>query len=231
MEINMKRTLKTAVLGTALCLSACLLFSCGGSAQTAEYYEAVKTACESALTKESGEILIYESITADTDIENGYKNGSRETYIRFDGTEAPDFEMSVTDTFAGEDEPALYELIKDGDMILELVDGQGSIVTDVELPDIFENFRVDFEADDIKNAEVELRDKGIKCYKLTMKPSFVDSFDGETDGASSDYTAVTYSFYIDSVKRLEKVVCEMAVTVTVGDQTQQVVRVIDSEIA
>lgn len=218
---------KITFLGAVLCLAVTLLFSCTASSEAAEYYDIIKASCESALSKESGEILIYESITADTDLENGYKSGSTETYIYFSGSESPDFEMTVTDS----SENGTYQLFKDGETVIELFDGEGSIVTDKELPDLFENFRVEFTADDIKKAETEQREKGVKCYKLTMKPSFVDRFDGEADGVSSDYTAITYSFYIDSVKRLEKIVCEMTVTVTADGQTQQVVRVIDSEIA
>ena len=223
----MKRTKKITFLGTALCLAVTLLFSCTAGSEAAEYYDIIKASCESALSKEIGEILIYESITTDTDLENGYKSGSSETYIYYSGSESPDFEMTVTDS----GESATYQLFKNGETVIELVDNEGSVVTDKELPDLFENFRVNFTAEDIKKAEAEQHEKGVKCYKLTMKTSFVDSFDSEADGVSSDYTAVTYSFYIDSLKRLEKIVCEMTATVTADGQTQQVVRVIDSQIS
>ena len=231
MENMMKRIQKTAVFATALCLAVSILASCGSKVDVAEYYELIKTSCNSALAIESGEILVYESITADSDMENGYATGSVETYVRFEGNETPDFELSSTKITASTGDYEFYELIKDGDTVIELIDGEGKFAENVQLPDIFENFRVEFTAQDVKSIEIEQREKGVKCYKLIMKSAYIDSFDTETAEVSSDCTALTYSFCIDSLKRLEKVVCEMTLTVSANGQTQKVVRVIDSEIA
>ncbi len=227
----MNRTVKFAAVGAAACILSASLFSCGGGADKGECYELIKSSSEVATALEVGEILIYESVTADVDIEEYYAGGTSETYIRFTGGENLDFELS-TSTAVDADSPAsTYELIKSGDTVFELYDGVGNVVENPELPDIFANFRVNFTSDDIKKVEVETGLKGVKAYKLTMTKAYINGFDSKTEDAHTDCTGITYTYYLDTHGELEKVVCETKISVTAGDKTQTVVKVTDSAIA
>ena len=227
----MNRTVKIAALVTALCLVSASLFGCNGNAEKAEYFELIKTSSEAAVALESGEILVHESITADVEIEGVNNSGNSETFIYFTNGEVPDFELRATTSIGVDGAAKQYELIKDGDTVLELVDGVGDFVSEKELPDIFANFRVDFELNDIKTVVVESELKGVKVYKLSMTKAYADEFDSEVDGVNTDCTDIAYSYYIDSRGTLQKVVCETASTVTVGGQSQSLVSVVDSAIA
>lgn len=227
MEIKMNRIFKIAALGAAVCVLSASLFSCGGDAQNDEYFAAVKNGSELATALDAGEILVHESITASEDIEGGYANGTSETHIRFTGE---NFELKST-LSSGENDSSTYELIKDGDTVIELKNGEGELVTDVELPDVFATFRVDFTAEDIEDVAVETELKGVKSYKLRMTKSYVNGFDSDTEGVVTDCTDVVYTYYITPRGELEKVVSEKSLTVTVGDKAQSVVKVVDSAIA
>ncbi len=229
-KIPMNRIVKLAVLSTAVCALSGMLFACGNDAEINQYYEIVKLGSESAVALDVSEILVHESVTADKDIEGCYLNGTSETYIHFIGDDASDFELNSISSF-GEGDAVTYELIKNDDMILELYNGSGNLVDDAVIPDFFENFRLGFTAQDIKRIDVGVELKGVKSYKFTMSKAYINSFDSEADGVATDCTDVSYTYYIDPYGVLEKVVSETALTVTYGDKTQNVVRVIDSAIA
>ena len=227
----MNRTVKFAAIGAAVCILSASLFSCGGGVDKGECYELIKASSEAAAALEAGEILIYESVTADVDIEDCYTGGTTETYIRFTGGEALDFELSSSKAVSIDSPATTYELIKSGDTVFELYDGVGKMLENPELPDIFENFRVNFTAEDIKKVEVETGLKGVKAYKLTMTKAYINSFDSKTESAQTDCNGITYTYYLDPHGELEKVVCETLVSVKAGDKTQTVIKVTDSAIA
>lgn len=195
-----------------------------------EYYDVVKASSEWAVSLESGEILVHESVTVDENIEGGYVNRSSETYVRFSGENASDFELKSTSSVDGA-ESVTYELIKDGDRILALENGEGDFVDGAEVPDIFENLRVEFEATNIKDASVEIGLKGVKSYKLTMNKEYTDSFDSETDGVLYDCTGLIYTYYVNPHGELEKAVYETTASITCGDMVQNVVTVVDATVA
>lgn len=227
----MKKTVKIASLGMAVCLAAASLFACGDKTQITDTYAIIKESTDKALGIESGEILIYEMNTASEDFEGYVLNTSTETYIRFNGTEAPDFDLNATSVVTATGESTTYELIKDGENVLELTNGEGSFVEDAVLPDIFETFRLDFDEGDIKSVEIVRMEKGVQLYELTMTSKYADKFDTEADGASTDCTGVVLAYYIDSVKNLQKLVCEYTSTVTVDGVSKQVVKAVDAQIA
>ncbi len=227
----MSKTVRIAALGASLLLAASALFSCGNNGQIADSYEIIKESTDKALAIESGEILVYEMNTAAKDIEGYSLNSSSETYIRYTGTESPDFDLNATKTDIASGETEAYELIKDGDSVLELFNGQGEFVEDAEIPDIFELFRVEFGTSDIKSVEVVRMEKGVQLYSLTMSEKYANKFDTEADGVVTDCTGVVLSYYINSVKELQKVVCEYTSTVTVNGESAEVVKAIDAQIA
>lgn len=227
----MNKTVRIASFGAAVCLAAASLFACGNKTLITDTYTIIKESTDKALSIESGEILIYEISTADKNIEGHSLNGSTETYIRFTGTEDPDFDLTATidDTLIGE--TTTYELVKDGETVIELVDGNGSFAPDADIPDIFETFRLDFTVSDIKNVEVTPTEKGIQLYKLTMSKDYANKFDTEADGVATDCTDVVLAYYIDAVKNLQKLVCEYTLTVTVDGTAVNVVKAVDAQIA
>ncbi len=227
----MNKNVRIAALGAAVCLVASSFFACGSKALITDTYTIIKDSTDKALSIESGEILIYEMNTAEKDIEGHPLNVSTETYIRFTGTENPDFDLNATTDVTATGECTTYELVKDGDTVLELIDGSGSFAPDAEIPDIFEMFRLDFSEEDIKSVELTPTEKGIQLYKLTMSKQYADKFDTEADGVTTDCTEVVLAYYIDAVKNLQKLVCEYTSTVTVDGTSVQVVKAVDAQIA
>ena len=227
----MSKTVRIAALGATVLLAVSAFLACGGNAQITDSYKIIKESTEKALENESGEILVYEMNTAAKDIEGYSLNTSSETYIRYTGTESPDFDLNATRTDIASGETEAYELIKDGDNVLELLNGQGEFVEDAELPDIFELFRVEYDTSDIKSVEIKYMEKGVQLYALTMSGKYADKFDTEADGVVTDCTGVVLSYYINSVKELQKVVCEYTSTVTVNGESAEVVKAIDAQIA
>ncbi len=227
----MKKNVRIAALGISLLLAASAAFACGDNGQTAEAYTIIKESTDKALSIESGEILIYEMNTADKDFEGYALNKSSETYIRFTGTEDPDFNLSATITAVDAGQADTYELIKDGENVLELTNGEGAFIEDAVLPDIFELFRLEYDVKDIKSVEVVWLEKGIQLYSLTMNSQYANKFDITEDDMTTDCTDVVLSYYINSVKELQKVVCEYTSTVTVNGESVKVVKAIDAQIA
>ncbi len=227
----MKKNVRIAALGISLLLAASAAFACGDNGQTAEAYTIIKESTDKALSIESGEILIYEMNTADKDFEGHILNKSSETYIRYTGTEEPDFDLNATITAIATGETDTYELIKDGENVLELTNGEGAFIEDAVLPDIFEIFRLGYDVKDIKSVEVVWQEKGVQLYSLTMNSQYANKFDATEDGVTTDCTGVVLSYYINSVKELQKVVCEYTSTVTVNGETVNVVKAIDAQIA
>ncbi len=229
----MNKFCRIAALGVAVFLSASMFFGCRDEKDIAEKFAFISESCDKALALESGEILIYDSVKLNKDVEGAAQNGTTETYIVFEnGPKSPDFGLEKNVMLDASDKASKYELVKTPETVIEFVDGVGKeLPKDTEMPDIFEIFRVSFEASDIEDVTVTLLDKGIRSYTLTMSDEYADKYDFNEGDASSDCTGVVICYYINSVKELSNVTFEITSELTASGETQTVTRFIDAKIA
>ena len=79
---------KTAVLLGLVCVAAALFCGCRNDKRISEGYGAVTAGCESASARESGEIMIYETIKPEKEIGDKVLLKTTETYIKYVKTDA-----------------------------------------------------------------------------------------------------------------------------------------------
>lgn len=223
----MKALLRTAALLAAFVL-VCTMSACGrNEAAIAESLDAVKESCKVEAEAKSGEICIYKTIKLDTDIEGIAQNSSIETYIKYvNETGDPDFALTETTKIATSNNSSTRTFEKEGELMLELVDGVGNFAT--EAPDIFEELHANFEVQDVESSDVVATGyKGIKEYKFVMTSEYANSFDTERDGAVLDCIAVKYTYSIDGSKDIATILREYTYTITYDGQSQTLVEVVD----
>lgn len=225
----MNRFLKILSLVTALLVCASLFVGCRNEKDISEKLELIFEACDKAISDESGEILIYRNVLVQTDIKDLLAGITEETYVQFrNNTGDPDFNLTRNTVRSDSDEAVEYEFAKEGEVMIELVNGSGDYAT--EAPDIFEEFKLTFTADDVDTIEVTVREKGFKEYLFYMKQSYADSFDSEADGLKKDCVSVTYCYYVDNYKNLSNILREYIYTATYEGESQKLVEFIDAKI-
>ena len=229
----MNKFCRIAALGVAVLLSASMLFGCRDEKDIADKFAIINESCDRALSLESGEILIYDTVKLDKDVEGVAQNGTTETYIVFENApEDPHFGLERTEILDARDTASKYELIKNDKAVIEFIDGVGKeLAIDTEMPDIFEIFRINFDVSDIEDVTVTLLDKGIRAYALTMSDEYANKYDFNEEGISSDCTDVVICYYISSVKDFGNVTFEITSKLTADGETQTVTRFIDAKIA
>lgn len=213
----MNKIIRISALCAALFVTGAVITGCGGSAKYDEQFAVIVKSCEKALAVVKAEIEVNENITVDEEIEGVVKNGSSYTYIQYDLGESPAYSVKTTD---GTSE---YALFKDERGTFE-VKGDNLTVYTGEDPDFKKYIELNFAVEDIKKIEVAFGDKGTKLYTVSMKSSYADKFDADTDAGKYDCTAVQYIYKIDSLSRLKSVETKYTAKQSYSGKTVNTVR-------
>ncbi len=225
----MNRFLKTVSLIMALLIGTVLFVGCRNEKEIAEKLELVFEASEKAITDESGEILIYKTVKLDKDIADVLVNTSEDTFVQFrNNIDEPDFDLTRDYSESGAEKSTQYKFSKEGDLMVETFDGMGAYAE--VAPDIFEEFRLTFTAQDVDYIEITTKEKGFKEYKFYMGKSYVNTFDSEADDLKKDCTDIVYGYYVDNYKNLSNVLREYVYTVTYNGESQTLIEFIDAKI-
>ena len=94
LENHMIKFRKTAVLLGLVCVAAALFCGCRNDKRISEGYGAVTAGCESASARESGEIMIYETIKPEKEIGDKVLLKTTETYIKYVKTDALEYDFT-----------------------------------------------------------------------------------------------------------------------------------------
>ncbi len=224
----MNKILKTASLSLCLILILSVFSSCRNEKEITKYYDLIKTSCELSIPEEDGEVMVVDSVTPEADVEGVVVGQSSEIYVKFfAAADGYNFDYSKSTEVVSTGERTFYDLMKNDEAMLEVINGQGSIVEDVEIPDFFKWFKIDFSVDDIKNIEVETQLKGVKAYKVEMNSNYADKFDTDI----SECNSVCFTYSIDPSGSLTNVRWDIKSTLTTDAGEQTVLYTADAKIA
>lgn len=228
----MKKIIKFTVLSLVVCLFASAFCGCGKKDFTEQL--ALITGCvDEILARKTAEVVVSEDINPEADIEGVFVKSFSETHIRFDKTEDLQFRYEKNTAVVATEEVTNYQLIKMGDNVFELFDGEGDRVKmdEADFPDFLESFRIGYAAEDVVDVTDEIAGGGMTLYTLKMSDAFADKLDAEIDGVTVNCTDVTYGYYIDKDQKFVKQTVKYTYKVTAEGQTQTVERQVTSEIA
>ncbi len=221
----MNRITKIAALTTALCLAATMTVGCRNEKQISNDLAVAIGGSELLLALESGEIMLYESVKLDTDVEGHAVNSVTESYVKYAmNGDALEYDLGATVTRVVGGAITSYDARFENGTFTQTLNHKPVSTDEMPEPDLFERFRIDFTAADVENIDTA-QVQGATLYIVTMGADYVDGFDTETDGVKYDCTEMVYNYYVDGAGVLRQVLSEQTATLTTTDgNSQQVVK-------
>ena len=221
----MKTTLRIAAAVAALAMTAAMTAGCRNEKQISESLAAAVAGSELLLAKESGEIMIWESVKLDRDVEGHAVNSVTESYVKYVGNgDTLEYDLGATVTRVVGGEKTTYDACQENGAFSQFLDYAPIPESEMARPDIFDRFRIDFTSADVEKVEKASADKGVTFYSMTMTKAYADSFDTAADGVKYDCERVVYNFYIDAAGVLTQVLGEQTAKLTDPEGTQTVVK-------
>ena len=222
----MKTTLRIAAAVAALAMTAAMTAGCRNEKQITENLAAALAGSELLLAQESGEIMIYESVKLDRDVEGHAVNSVTESYVKFvvaDGELEYDLGATVTRVVGGA--VTTYDATCENGKFSQFLNLAPVPESEMARPDLFDRFRITFTAADVEKVETADAGGGVTFYSMTMTDAYADSFDTETDGVKYDCERVVYNYYLDAAGILRQVLGEQTATLTdTAGESQEVVK-------
>jgi len=222
----MKSTLRIAAAVAALAMTAAMTAGCRNEKQIEESLAAALAGSELLLTQESGEIMIYESVKLDRDVEGHAVNSVTESYTKFAVTgDELEYDLGATVTRVVGGAITSYDACYENGKFEQFLNLEPIPESEMARPDIFDRFRIGFTAADVEKVEAAELEGGVTFYAMTMKNAYADSFDTETDGVKYDCKRVVYNFYLNADGILGQVLGEQKATLTDAEgKSQDVVK-------
>lgn len=215
---NLKTAKRIAALALTLCLTSAALLGCRNETKLAEDLSVAKSGLEKASALESGEIMVYETLKTDHDVQDKLQSSVKETYIKFLRGGELEYDFTETEKIAATGEMKTYEATSEkGETI---VTRDGVVVDKSEAPDIFSYFAMDYDVSEVDSIEV-INAGEQTLYTVTMKSDYDVGF--SRDGIDYKCEKALYNYYIDSDGVVRTVLSEFTFEADCNGDVQTVV--------
>ena len=224
----MKNIRKITALFSALFIITALLSGCRNEKKLSEDFEIPKNGCESAIKLPSGEIMVYETLKTEKNIEGKVCSSVTETYIKFVQGDELEYDFTESEKITSTGEVNMFEATRERGKLT--VTRNGEKLPDTDEPDIFGYFRIDYEIADVDRIEVLSTGDGQTLYTVTMTGAYADRFDSSENGVDIVCDKVLYNYYVDSTGVTRNVLSEFTSTLTCDGESQTIVRFVQATI-
>ena len=228
LENHMIKFRKTAVLLGLVCVAAALFCGCRNDKRISEGYGAVTAGCESASARESGEIMIYETIKPEKEIGDKVLLKTTETYIKYVKTDALEYDFTESTKSLTSGDVDLFEATRENGSLT--ISRNGKAVDASEEPDIFANLKVDYAESDIDSVDKIEANDGVTVWAVKMNDAYAAKFDKTEDGMTYGCEKVAYNYYLGTDGMASTVVCEYTYKLTADGESQTLVHFIQTTV-